>query len=167
MSKNKAGVEVIGSILLVMIVVLFVGIAGGYYLTQTQDQDPQPFATIDFDIYENTENGETMMFMDFTVESFERGDQLLIIYQPKDPTKETRYRYFGLSGEQWTTAEPSNTPPNGASPGDSLRFPHDPGLYDPSGPRLEDGDIFYIIGITDNGTRSVIQEITYKDPDSL
>lgn len=166
-SKNNAANEVVGSLLLVLIVVLFVSAAGGFYLTQNASSDPSPFANIEFDIYEETESGETMQFIDFTVDSFERGEYLLIIYQPLDASKETRYRYFGFNGEQWTTSEPSNRPPQGSQVGDSLRFPHDPGLYDPSGPRLEDGDIFYVIGITENGKREVIQEITYKDPDSL
>lgn len=167
-TKNQAGPEVIGSMLLVMLIVVFMSLVGGFYISQAQNTDTPTYGTIDFEIYpENDPSGNEVMYIEFTVDSFPRGEQMLIIYQPKDQTKKTRYRYFGFSGEEWKTSEPSTQPTDGAGVGDSLRFPHDPSQFDPSGPRLENGDLFYIIGIAKNGTRDTLKRIEYKDPDSL
>jgi hypothetical protein len=166
-SKKLSGqTEIIGSVFLVVIMVLLIGSISGYYYTQSQSETETPYAQSTFETYEDTvqfspSNTETIEFIEFTITSFERGERILIIYDPEDNSKDTLYRYFGPNGEEWKTSKPS--PPNPeASPSDELRFPNeDTSKIEETGPRLETGDQFRIVAEGKGGTEKTVQVVTY------
>lgn len=185
--SNLGQNEVIGSVLLIVITILFVGSIGGYYMTQTQSAPETPYAEVDSETNlqpldetfaegeYDPENDEDFYTLEFTLNSFERGDYVLLQYNPQDQTKSNQYIYLspGVESYEWSETRP-DPPDQHSQVGQNARFPptdQNQTLYNDINEldelRLETGDQFAVIAMSSDGTEQVVQTITYTHPDEL